>query len=236
MTYLEIVQRAWRLVPMNGVEPTSIATPTSLSQEGRVLLDMINDAWTTLKNEREDWKFFRESINFNTQADKQLYTTSDLTVNNAKIADIVRWDRNGFRFQQKSDADDIGLTCIHEGDFEKLYTRSGPYNVDKGHPSVITVLEDDSRTLRVYPVPDGAYTVYGRFWYTSGEFSADADTPDLPDDFHMMLVWKGVWAMGEHMGKEQAIRMGSQNYNKYHIDLVQNQTQRISLAHQPLVY
>lgn len=236
MTYLEIVQKAWRLVPMNGAVPATVATPTSLSQEGQVLLDMIDDAWTTLKNERQDWRWLRQSISFNTIGNKQLYTPADLASFESKVTDIVRWDRSQFRFQRETGEDDLVLICRHEDDFEDLHTRTGPYNSSQGHPIEISVSEDDSRSLRIYPVPDDAYAIHGRFWFNSGALSADADVPELPSRFHDILVWKAVQSMGEYMGKDQAIRQGRERYERHRTDLIQNQTQKVEFANQPLVY
>lgn len=65
-----------------------------------------------------------------------------------------------------------------------------------GSPDVASI---HMRKVWLYPVPDSAYslTVYGRENMT--ELSADADTPDLPADYHRCIV---EWALFFQMNYE----------------------------------
>lgn len=45
-----------------------------------------------------------------------------------------------------------------------------------------------AQTIRVFPVPDAAYTLTLRYYKEPTELSADADVPPLPDSFEELLV------------------------------------------------
>lgn len=73
-----------------------------------------------------------------------------------------------------------------------------------GSPDVASI---NQRKVWFYPVPDQAYTmtVYGREGMT--DLSADADTPDLPADYHRVIV---EWALYFQMNYEGNPQAGAQ--------------------------
>jgi hypothetical protein len=42
------------------------------------------------------------------------------------------------------------------------------------------------------PKPDGVFTVSGQYWKKPQALAADADEPEMPDEFHMLIVWKAL--------------------------------------------
>lgn len=45
-----------------------------------------------------------------------------------------------------------------------------------------------AQTIRIFPVPDQAYTLTLRYYKKPTEFAADADVPDVPSEFSELLV------------------------------------------------
>lgn len=105
-----------------------------------------------------------------------------------------------------------------------------PYNFWRGwydrgtraeqRPARYTRLPDE--TLQFDPTPDVAYTLQFDWVHDPVEFSADADEPDMPAHFHMLIVWWAiVFLMGfdERSGRYQtADRQYKKMINRLHLE------------------
>jgi hypothetical protein len=50
----------------------------------------------------------------------------------------------------------------------------------------------DGATLRLYPTPNGIYTLQLRYWKLPPKLVADTDVPAIPEEYHSLLV---TWAL-----------------------------------------
>lgn len=83
----------------------------------------------------------------------------------------------------------------------------------EGRPVRYTVRPDG--TLEFDPTPDVAYTINCDWVHEPVVFSADANTPDMPNHFHMLIVW---WAMVYLMGYDE---------NSQHYQIADRQLQKM---------
>lgn len=60
----------------------------------------------------------------------------------------------------------------------------------RGRPNIYT---SDGTHLLVYPTPDGAYTLSLRYWRLPSDMSADTDLPEIPVQYHALLVSYAMW-------------------------------------------
>lgn len=58
--------------------------------------------------------------------------------------------------------------------------------VAQGRPVVYATA---GKAVTLYPTPDAAYRLDLRYWALPALMSADGDVPDLPDDYHRILVF-----------------------------------------------
>lgn len=60
----------------------------------------------------------------------------------------------------------------------------------QGRPSIYT---SDGTDLIVYPTPDAPYALSLRYWKLPSDMSADADLPEIPVQYHALLVAFAMW-------------------------------------------
>ena len=90
-----------------------------------------------------------------------------------------------------------------------------------GRPLVYAVAPDGS--LCFGPVPDAAYAVSGEYWRGVQTLALDADVPDMPEDYHMAIVWKGLMLLGAHDETIETVAYGQNNFIATFSALTRNQ-------------
>jgi hypothetical protein len=86
--------------------------------------------------------------------------------------------------------------------------RYGATRTSAGHPQYWT--ESPNGSVLMYPIPGpGVYVVTGEFCRSVDVLSGDADTPIIPGDYHMAIVY---WAVWKYAGFEEssAVYMNAQ--------------------------
>lgn len=76
------------------------------------------------------------------------------------------------------------LQAVLLRDIDQSVTSSGP-------PAYYAL---DGLSARVYPTPDGPYSMEMRYWAVPAKLVQDTDVPSLPEDYHNLL-W--MYAVGE---------------------------------------
>lgn len=80
----------------------------------------------------------------------------------------------------------------------------------EGQPQVYVI---DGANLKLWPVPDGAYTVRFRYFRTPAPLSSPNDVPEIPATYHRLLVSYALWHCYERENDYQ-----SAQYHKARFD------------------
>lgn len=188
MTFLQIFQRLWRECDVAGTAPTTVVGQTG---EGLRLKEWASQAFVDLQNKRPNWEWMRTTKSFDTVASQQSYDiTTDLS-----LTDFASWKKDSFRIYLKSAG--VGneiLLPYYEYNFFRNYWELGIQTTNESRPIAISAKPD--KDLVFGPVPDAVYTVTGEYYKTATELSLDADTPELPDRFHMLIVYLAMMDYG----------------------------------------
>lgn len=83
----------------------------------------------------------------------------------------------------------------------EIYKRQFLTVTDTGYPSVCSIYQ---RKLWFYPTPDSALTANLRAQETMTSLDADADTPDLPADFHRVIQELAIYLEMHYKGDRNA--------------------------------
>jgi hypothetical protein len=75
----------------------------------------------------------------------------------------------------------------------------GNNSTQTGYPGFISV--DPQNNIRIGPKPNDSYTLSGEFWVGPQVLSADADVPEMPEQFHDLIMYL---AMRKYAGSESA--------------------------------
>lgn len=181
---------------------TAVAAQTG--QKGNIV-NATARAWTYIQNLEANWKWMRADFSKSITSGDGTYTASDWS--------LTRWRRwiTGDRavsmyLTATGVADEGALAWLDWEDFRLMYLRGSQSNSRPRHYTVSPL-----GTLYFGPVPDASYTVNGEYMKSNQSLAADADTPEMPADHHMLIVWRAVIALNGVEGSEQ-VEIAHANY------------------------
>lgn len=220
-TYLELCQRARQECGIAGSGPTTV-----LSQTGDLkrIVDWVNTAWQDIQTREDTWQWMRTGFSVNLTAGQREYTPAQ-----CGITDFASWNIEHIRVYKTTTANEYTLTYLTYDDFREIYMRGA---IPSTRPAFFTI--SPSKSLIFYPTPDQVYTVYGDYYTTPTQLSANTDTPGMPVRFHD-LVWYGAmrkYAMFE--AANEVYQFATQEYNRLMRNLEQDQLPDMPMA-EPLV-
>lgn len=176
MNFLQLCQRLRQEVGGTGSGPSTVLNQ---SGESRLYVDWINQAWKEIQSDRLEWRFMWSQGSVTLQAGTQIH---------ALPADLKSLDGESLLL----DGSRIGL--LDYSVFRNNYRTS-----HSGKPTECTILPNGQ--LKTNTVPDQAYTLSFDYWAKPVSLSENADVPTLPEEYHMLIVYK---AMQYYAGYENA--------------------------------
>lgn len=206
MNYLQLTQRLARECGVPGSGPTTVVSQTA--ELGR-LCNWINAAWTEIQTRHEDWDFMRASFSFVTISHQGTYTAAQ-----AGVTDLGVWDRSTFRIYTTSlaYADEMIMDYMDYDTWRNLYLY-GNMRTNYSRPVVFTITPN--RSLGLGNSPDSAlYTVLGDYFTAPVSLAANSDTPTLPTQYHMAIVYRAMMMYGGFESAPEVLMRGEAEFNK----------------------
>lgn len=206
-TYLQLVQRLQQESGSSSSAP--ITTVVGATGEAQRLCNWISDAWIEIQQHREDWLWMTQNFQFDTINQQQAYSpfTTNFTVpaQPSGLVDFAKWkinptaEESSVRLYLKASGVS-NETWINESDwitFRDFYI-FGFRRLTYARP--ISCAVDPQMNLNFGLTPNDIYTVVGQYWQSPQALLADGDIPNMPAEFHLLIVW---WAI-EHYGYYEA--------------------------------
>jgi len=88
----------------------------------------------------------------------------------------------------------------------------GALRETKTRPNVITITPNKSIGLGPFPI--SGYTVLGDYYRVPSEMSANTDTPTLPTQYHMAIVYRAMMSYGAYESAAEVYQRGEAEFNK----------------------
>jgi len=213
MNYLQIVNRAISECGSALAPLTTLQNPAA--GETTRFINWVNDAWTEIQNEQYEWNFLRTWLQFQTSTNVQQYTPTTIfstatvyegtqslpTGSSLASYTLNQWVRKSFRCfptSQGVNGEQI-QSFMPWDDFRNIYMYASQLS-NYTRPVIASVGPDKS--LWFGPIPDATgYTITVEAWLAPQTLSLDADTPLMPPNYHMLLVYK---TMRKYAGFESA--------------------------------
>lgn len=150
-----------------------LAYQFSVSKYEPVVRQWLSDAQRKLVSQTE----------FRTQEELESYTTSASDNTLELPEDFSRWI-------DFFDSDTKGaLLAVEPDEYDALEASSG-------RPRVYTVIGDQ---ITLWPTPDASYGLSLRYWRLPQDMSADGDEPEIPPQYHELLI---AYAMHKAYARE----------------------------------
>lgn len=195
-TFLELSQRLRQESSLAGVGPSTVVSQTGMLKK---ICDWTSWAYKDIQNRHDNWRWMRTGFTFNTVSNTDLYAFGVITnvETSAFIARFGRWWAHDLNepYLAYLTSGGIGnqyrLIYIPYDYFKDLY-KIGTQN--NGQPIHISV--DNRNRLILGPKPNAIYTVTGEFQLGVQVLAVDADVPDMPANYHDLVVYYGMEKYG----------------------------------------
>ena len=204
MNYLALVKRAISEAGASGVN--NVTTVANASGELLRFTQWINQAWIDIQNKRSDWLFMRKSVQFNLIANQAEYSVTSAPI---ALTDYGSWIVESFRIYKDTISNELRLWYLDYIPFRDTYLLNTT-RTSYSQPNVVTV--SPSKSLIFALPPDYAYTVLGDYQRTATNLVADTDIPDLPERFHMMLVYGALKHYGAYESYPEKFTFAMEEY------------------------
>jgi hypothetical protein len=159
---------------------------------------------------REDWIWMRKSASCPTFTGQAVYSpTADFG-----LIDFANWDTDSFRNYKTVAglASEIRTDWIPYDDWRNRY-QFGATRFTATCPNEITVTP--SLSIGVGPSPIAGYTITGDYYSAPSELAVDTDTPGMPPQFHMLLVYKAMMMYGAMEAANEVYQEGEAGAKRY---------------------
>ena len=192
MNFLELAQKLRQQTVDSGTGPSTVISQTG--EAGRFVA-WVADAWTELQQANDDWLWMRKSFSVDTVAADGAYAYTDCTdtVTAVAIARFARWYRDSFKAYLSASGVGVEypLTWLEWERFRRLY-RYGTQT--DGQPAHVSM--DPTQAFVLGPKPDAVYVVSGDYQLGPQTLALDADTPEMPSRFHLLIMYEAMAKYG----------------------------------------
>lgn len=203
---------------------------TVVGASGRVakLVNAVSNAWMDIQNERTDWLWMRRRFTGALIIDQLEYTAAQI---NAALTRVGRWEKGTIGRRTFSIYDPaIGASDETKIDYIPYEQWADMYDFGE-HDSnrVIHWTITPENKVAVGPKPDKAYVIRGDYRLKPQVLSGNTDTPEMPDEFHRVIVWEAIRLLARGDEAFDAITASGLEYDRLRNALVNQQTPEISM-------
>lgn len=186
MTYLELFQRA--------VLESRVGIPTPSAVTGNTGIAAAIARWTAqaaadIDNENpRGWRWMRtRGFTATLTVGDMDYSVTGSPAPALGLTTFAEFDPRSLYTQKSDGTQKKALTLI---DHDKWMERYRFNDFNDGQPAIATMADAD--TLLVNAKPDIAYQLKGDFWKKPSALAINADLPNMPERWHMLIVWEAV--------------------------------------------
>ena len=129
---------------------------------------------------------------------------------------VQAFDTDTFCYYRKSEGANY-KTPLRFLDYSEFQKKANDYSTTSD-PYLITMTP--TKRLRIFPAPDDVYVLCADAFAKPQGMSVNADIPILPDNFHMMIVWKGLMDYAGFEESSAIFRFAAIRYDELNAELV----------------
>jgi len=220
MNLLQLAQRLRLEVGASGTDSTVVDATGEWSR----IVTWCDAAWEEIQRRHVNWNWMRQSITFSTIASQGEYPYASAPLS---ITSFASWDITRFRVYQTSVGNENFMSYLPYDYFIDTY-RIGTTRTATGYPNVITVSPTNSLMVSLIPI-DTSYTIGGTYYKGVQTLSADADIPEMPERFHMAIVYLAMQYYAMWESAPEVMARGKSMFGRLIVQLENDQLQPITI-------
>ena len=201
-TFLELAQETRSLSGIGGTGPTDVTTATGI--EGRIV-SYVKNAWIDIQAHPKKWKWMwgrylapaPGGAPLQTILNTREYVLTD--VKNVRVASFRSY------LTATGTSDRQRMTWMPWRPFE---ASTGIVNENADRP--IRVSRDPSGVLHVYPKANDVYSIEFEYFKRAQILAINGDIPELPTDFHQLIVYEALKRFGKAEDAPEIIKLGEE--------------------------
>lgn len=237
-TYLNLCKD---LVREAGITSSSGTGPSAVtSQTGEMLrvVNWVRKAWDEIQNRHSNstglyWRWMRRQFTLALSSGDDTYAYGDATDVDASaaIARFSCWFVNDLKEPPRCYLTASGVSAeywLHYVPLEAFNTIYKKGSGQSGTPIHITV--DEKNQLLFGPKPNASFTVTGDFLRSVQTLAADGDIPEMPTQYHDLIVWYALEHYGFYEVAPEAIRRAQRAGGRLMRQLEINQLPELDFA------
>jgi len=211
VNYLQLVNTARVECGVSGPALTTVQGLTPGGESAR-MANWVNQAWMDVQTAKEDWQWLREPVQFNLVTQQQEYTPAQAGVGST----FGNWKRDSFRCSSvgQNYADEQLLNYMDYTTFRNLY-QYGNMRTTYARPVVVSIAPGGpDKNLAFGSIPDQPYVITAEYYKKPVELEADADEPQIPSRFHMIIVYRAMMYYGGYEAAPEVFARGEQEFKR----------------------
>jgi hypothetical protein len=208
-----------------------------VSQTGelRRLVDWAASAYDEIQNRHTNWRWMRSRFTLSATVgdDEYPYTAATDALTALTISRFARWwplDDQGYNAMKiyltsAGVGTENWLRFIPYASFRNIYKIGTQTN---GYPAFVTI--DPQNNILLGPAPDGTYSVSGEYQRGPQSLTADADEPDMPAKYHLLIVYRAMMKYGRFKSAAEVLNGGKYEGDRLMRQLEAEQLPAMALA------
>ena len=201
-TFLELAQETRALSGVGGTGPTDVTSATGI--EGRIV-NYVKNAWIDIQAHPKKWKWMWGHYLAPNPGGAPLQTI--LNTREYMLTDVKNVRVNSFKSY---------LTATGTSDRQRM--RWQPWAnfeaatgvVDETAHRPIRASRDPAGTLHLYPKPNDVYSIEFEYFKRAQVLSANSDVPEMPTDYHQLIVYEALKRFGKAEDAPEIIKLGEE--------------------------
>lgn len=225
-TYLQLCQKTARdSGTVTGTNPASVASQTGWLLQ---IVNAVNDAWQRIQNAEATWRWLDTGFEGDTIVNTTAYTSTSWSL--TRFSEWITEKGSVTIYKDSLGVSDEGeLEFIDWLKYRQLYDRGTQTANRPIHWSISPANE-----FCLGPKPDAVYTVRGRYRKGNQTLSANADTPEMPDRFHELIVQEALEILAGQDEAPNAIIVAKGAKASYWSALRRDQLPQITIGGEPI--
>lgn len=214
MNKLQLLQRLHSETGRSTEPPTVV---TGLDIRNNRLMNRLDDAWQELQSAR-DWRWMRKTLDVALTIGQRTYTGAGLSA-----ARFGRWRPEDCDYTPGVYVDGSintmwDLSFLQLDEFKRMWVYRNDYSSQPLYWAV-----DENDRLLIGPKPSITYKLRIDYLMEPSTLVLADDTPDLPNKFHLLLVWKALQDEAKFDASPEILALAESNYSRMYDALLHDQ-------------